>query len=168
MKYNIRPMTENDWQSVADIYMQGILTNLATFQVEVPTYENWDNNHLKEFRFVVENINSEVVGWVALSPISSRCVYKGVSEVSIYINQESQKQGIGKLLLNHICSYSEMHGIWTLQSGIMQNNEASIKLHEACGFRMVGYRENIAKDKYGIWRNTVLMERRTKVEISSS
>lgn len=154
-------MRENDWESVSDIYLQGIETNLATFQTEVPTYESWDSSHLKDSRFVVENDN-RVIGWVALSPISSRCVYKGVAEVSIYIDKEVQKQGIGKLLLKHICIFSENNGLWTLQSGIMQNNIASIRLHEACGFRMVGYRENIAKDKFGVWRNTVLMERRSK------
>lgn len=162
MNNNIRIMADEDWNRVAEIYLQGIQTNLATFQTEVPTYENWDNNHLKDFRFVIEDSNNRVVGWVTLSPISSRCVYKGVAEVSIYIEKESQNQGIGKLLLNHICRYSELHDIWTLQSGIMQNNNASIKLHESCGFRMVGYREKIAKDRYGVWRNTVLMERRSE------
>lgn len=154
-------MAENDWDRVSGIYLQGIETNLATFQTEIPTYESWDSGHLKEFRFVVEDYNG-VIGWVALSPISSRCVYKGVAEVSIYIDREAQRQGIGKLLLDYICCYSEKNGIWTLQSGIMQNNIASIKLHETCGFRMVGYRENIAKDRFGNWRNTDLMERRSK------
>lgn len=161
MNYNIRPMTEKDWERVSEIYLQGIETNLATFQTEIPTYESWDSSHLKDFRFIVET-NNRVIGWVALSPVSSRCVYKGVAEVSIYVDQETQNKGIGKLLLNHICNYSEKNGIWTLQSGIMQNNIASIKLHEACGFRMVGYRESIAKDRFGVWRNTVLMERRSK------
>lgn len=162
MSHHIRPMEEKDWERVSDIYLQGIETNFATFQTDIPTYETWDHSHLKEFRYVVES-NNRVLGWVALSQISSRCVYKGVAEVSIYIDRASQNQGYGKLLLNHICNYSEQNGIWTLQSGIMQNNIASIKLHESCGFRMVGYREKIAKDKFGEWRNTVLMERRSKV-----
>lgn len=161
MTYHIRPMEEKDWERVSDIYRQGIETNLATFQTDIPTYETWDNNHLKEFRFIVET-NNNVVGWVALSPISSRCAYNGVAEVSIYIDKDSQKKGLGKLLLNHICRCSEKNGLWTLQSGIMQNNIASIKLHESCSFRMVGYREKIAKDRFGEWRNTVLMERRSK------
>ena len=161
MSFHIRPMEEKDWERVSDIYRQGIETNLATFQTDIPTYDTWDKNHLKEFRFIVET-NKDVVGWVALSPISSRCAYKGVAEVSIYIDKDSQKKGLGKLLLNHICTCSEKNGLWTLQSGIMQNNIVSIKLHESCGFRMVGYREKIAKDRFGEWRNTVLMERRSR------
>ena len=161
MTYHIRPMEEKDWERVSDIYRQGIETNLATFQTDIPNYDTWDKNHLMEFRYIVET-NKDVVGWVALSPISSRCAYKGVAEVSIYIDKDSQKKGLGKLLLNHICSCSEKNGLWTLQSGIMQNNIASIKLHESCGFRMVGYREKIAKDRFGEWRNTVLMDRRSR------
>ena len=102
-----------------------------------------------------------ICGWVALSPVSSRCVYAGVCEVSVYVSKVARAKGVGTLLLDTVIAESEKQGIWTLQSGIMQNNNASIHLHEKCGFRMVGYRERIGKDHNGIWRNTVLMERRS-------
>jgi len=133
---------------------------LATFQFEIPIYSVWDANHLLVCRLVVEDEDG-ICGWVALSPVSSRCVYAGVCEVSVYVSKVARAKGVGTLLLDTVIAESEKQGIWTLQSGIMQNNNASIHLHEKCGFRMVGYRERIGKDHNGIWRNTVLMERRS-------
>jgi phosphinothricin acetyltransferase len=144
---------------VSKIYSDGIKTNIATFQVDCPTYEEWDCSHFKNCRLVIEDAGG-VVGWSALSPVSSRCVYGGVAELSIYISENHRGKGFGKSLLTALAAESEKAGFWTLQSGIMQDNLASIRLHEKCGFRMVGYRERIGKDKFGVWRNTVLMERR--------
>lgn len=163
MQIEIREMREADWPAIARIYKQGMDTNLATFQTDVPDYADWDNGHLTACRFVAVYDNA-VVGWVALSPVSSRCVYAGVAEVSVYVSPERKGQGIGALLLSKLSTTSEKHGIWTLQAGIMQNNEASIRLHEKCGYRMVGYREKIGRDASGQWRTTVLMERRSALD----
>ena len=160
MKIDIREMTPIDWQHVEAIYKSGIDTNLATFQVEVPTYKEWDSAHLKCCRLIALD-GGTVIGWAALSPVSSRSVYAGVAEVSVYIAESYWGGGVGVLLLNVLVEQSELSGIWTLQSGIMADNIASIRLHEKCGFRQVGFRERIGKDRFGQWRNTVLMERRS-------
>ena len=158
--YQIRPMLDSDWPAVRRIYREGIDTNLATFQSECPTWEEWDASHLKDCRLVITEAG-RVLGWAALTAVSGRCVYAGVAEVSIYIAQDHRGQGAGKALLLELIRFSEKSGFWTLQSGIMQNNAASIRLHESCGFRMVGYREKIGRDRFGTWRNTVLMEKRS-------
>lgn len=162
MAYQIRKILDNDWPSINQIYQEGIETNTATFQSECPTWEEWDASHLKNCRLVI-TLNDEVVGWAALTVVSSRCVYAGVAEVSVYVGKEQRGHGAGKTLLFELIRCSEENGLWTLQSGIMSENLASIRLHESCGFRMVGYREKIGRDRYGIWRNTVLMERRSDV-----
>ncbi|WP_167956531.1 GNAT family N-acetyltransferase [Anaerosporobacter faecicola] len=162
MRYDIREMKAEDYESVKRIYLEGIATKKATFQTEAPEYEAWNQGHCKECRFVAVDEKNEILGWIALSPTSSRCVYRGVNEVSIYIAQKGRGQQIGTALLSKVIEESEKLGIWTLQSGIFEINEASIALHKKCGFRVVGTRENIAKDVDGIWRNTVLMERRSK------
>ncbi|MEA4946103.1 MAG: N-acetyltransferase family protein [Oscillospiraceae bacterium] len=160
MAYQIRPMLDSDWPAVRRIYGEGMDTNLATFQSECPTWEEWDASHLKDCRLVITEAG-RVLGWAALTAVSGRCVYAGVAEVSIYIAQDHRGQGAGKALLLELIRFSEKSGFWTLQSGIMQNNAASIRLHESCGFRMVGYREKIGRDRFGTWRNTVLMEKRS-------
>lgn len=160
MVYQIRKMLDSDWPEVSRIYQEGMDTNLATFQSELPAWEEWDDSHLKDCRQVITE-DGRVLGWAALTKVSGRCVYAGVAEVSIYIGQEYRGQGIGKMLLLKLLRCSEESGFWTLQSGIMQDNIASIRLHESCGFRMVGYREKIGRDQFGIWRNTVLMEKRS-------
>lgn len=158
----IRQMTKEDWPDVAEIYRQGIATGKATFQYEIPSFEEWNSAHILKCRFVaVEDDN--VIGWVSLSHISSRPVYAGVAEVSIYIAAKARGMGIGKLLLNQLILESEKSGFWLLQSGIMEDNETSISLHEKCGFRKVGYRERIGRDNNGKWRSTVLMERRSSI-----
>jgi phosphinothricin acetyltransferase len=139
-------------------------TNISTFQIECPPYEEWDSTHMKSCRLVAVT-DSKVIGWTALTPVSSRCVYAGVAEVSIYIDRDYQGKGIGEQLLRELIRQSEGNGIWTLQSGIMQENAGSIRLHDKCGFRMVGYREKIGRDRYGVWRNNVLMERRSQSDI---
>ena len=163
MEVVIRNMTEYDWEDVARIYKEGIETNKATFQTCIPSYEQWDQSHISNCRYIAIYDN-KVIGWIALSNVSSRCVYAGVAEVSIYIDADYQNKEVGTKLLQHMIVQSEAHGIWMLQSGIMQDNEASIRLHKKCGFREVGYREMIGKDKDGKWRNTVLMEKRSSLE----
>ena len=159
MEINVRGMQPSDWSAVARIYAEGIATNKATFETGCPEYEQWNSAHLPDCRLVAQS-GGVGIGWAALSPVSGRCVYGGVAEVSVYIAAAARGQGVGTLLLQTIWQKAQSEGLWTLQSGIMQDNEASIRLHEKCGFRMVGYRERIAKDQYGSWRNTVLMERR--------
>lgn len=160
MELLIRPMNDQDWPDVAEIYRQGIATGKATFQSEIPEYEDWNASHLPNCRFVAIS-DEKVAGWVALSGVSSRCVYQGVAEVSVYIAEVNRNNGVGQKLLNYLIKQSEKDGIWTLQSGIMDDNIASIHLHEICGFRKVGCRERIARDVKGQWRSTVLMERRS-------
>ena len=117
-------------------------------------------SHLRACRLVITE-GGNVLGWAALSPVSSRCIYAGVAELSLYIDSGRRGQGLGKALLHELISCSQVNGFWTLQSGIIQENRASIRLHENCGFRMVGYREKIGQDHLGTWRNTVLMEKRS-------
>lgn len=162
MEYTIRPMTKADWQRTAEIYRQGIATNKATFQCECPDYRDWDASHLDICRLVITKHNT-VVGWAALSSVSDRAVYAGVAEVSIYVDTDYAGEGLGARLLTELIASSEENGIWTLQSGIMRDNTVSIRMHEKCGFRIVGYRENIGCDRFGCWRDTVLMERRSRV-----
>ena len=149
------------YPEVAQIYLQGIATGKATFQTEAPTWEHWDKNHLKHSRLAIFD-GDEMAGWAALSHVSSRCVYAGVAEVSVYIASNFRGQGIGKVLLEQLINESERNGLWTLQSGIFPENIGSIKLHESCGFRIVGYRERIAQMN-GIWLNNIIMERRSTI-----
>ena len=160
---SIRSMEKQDWPSVSAIYQEGMDTNLATFQTQCPPYEAWDAGHLKGCRLVAVDPDGAVAGWAALSPVSSRCVYAGVAEISIYIAMVQRGKGIGTALLDALASASEKEGIWTLQSGIMADNAASIRLHEKNGYRMIGYREKVGCDRNGVWRDTVLMERRSRV-----
>lgn len=162
MDYKIEKLVKTDWKEVAEIYRQGINTLKATFQSEVPTWESWDSNHIGVCRLVIR-CGNKVLGWGALSPTSSRCVYKGVAEVSIYIGEDYKGEGLGTALLTEIIKLSEENGFWTLQSGIIKENEASIALHTKCGFRVVGIRERVAKMDSGIWHDVIFMERRSKV-----
>jgi len=160
MRLSIRGMTTEDWPAVARIYQEGMDTNLATFQTECPGWQEWNAAHLPQCRLVAV-ADDAVAGWVALSPYSSRSVYSGVAHLSIYIGAEARGMGVGKALMTAMIAASEEAGFWTLQSGIMENNTASIALHNSCGFRQVGYREKIGRDRNGVWRNTLLMERRS-------
>jgi phosphinothricin acetyltransferase len=163
MEFKIRKMEKNDWNNVLDIYMQGINTKKATFQTEAPEYNDWDNGHIKIGRLVAVDTDDKVIGWIALSQTSSRYVYRGVVEVSIYISESCRKNNVGYELINRAIEESEKENIWTLQSGIFSINKASIALHKKCGFRIVGIREKIGCDSDGIWQDTVLMERRSKI-----
>jgi phosphinothricin acetyltransferase len=157
----IDAMQPEDWPAVRAIYLEGIATKNATFETEAPAWEKWDAAHLKNCRLVAR-LDGQVVGWAALSPVSSRCVYAGVVEESIYISESARGQGVGKRLLAALVEASEQAGIWTLQTGIFPENEISLRLHERCGFRRLGVREKIGQMD-GIWRDVVLMERRSRV-----
>ena len=155
----IREMLDTDWTRVAEIYKQGIESGIATFNTECPNFEEWDKSHVKECRYVYEE-DGKVVGWISISPSSSRCVYKGCVEMSVYIDSEYKGRGIGTALVNHLINESVKLGYWSIYSAIISISEASIALHRKCGFREIGYRERIAKDKFGEWQNTTLMEYR--------
>lgn len=155
----IRPMTEEDWSEVVEIYFQGMQSNLATYEYECPDYQTWDRAHLKECRLVAE-LDYQVVAWAALLPYSPRKCFSGVAELSIYVDNDCKRQGIGEKLLNELVAQAEAKGFWSLQSVIFEENIPSIKLHEKCGFRRIGTRERLARDRYGQWRTVVLMEHR--------
>jgi len=156
----IEPMQAADWPRVREIYLDGIATGHATFETDAPSWERWDAAHLPFARLVGRQAEN-ILGWAALSPVSQRCVYGGVAEVSVYVSSESRGAGVGGALLRELIEESERNGIWTLQAGIFPENSASIALHLACGFREVGRRERIGKLN-GIWRDTILLERRSK------
>jgi len=158
---NIRPLIEIDYQIIASIYKKGIDTGIATFETEVPNWNDWNKKFILNCRFVVE-IDSIVVGWSALSLVSDRKVYSGVVENTIYIDPNYQGRNIGKLLLKHHITESEKLGFWTLQAAIFPQNKASITLHKSCRFRIIGFREKIAK-RNGIWHDNILMERRSNL-----
>jgi phosphinothricin acetyltransferase len=157
----IERMKPEDWEAVRSIYQDGLATGNATFETDVPEWKDWDQSHLRHCRLVARR-KDQIVGWAALSPVSSRYVYRGVAEISIYIAAAARGLGVGKTLLQALIEESERAGIWTLQAGIFPENAASITLHKAYGFREVGYRERIGQIK-GVWRDVVLMERRSKV-----
>ena len=146
---------------MAAIYREGIATGIATFEKSAPSYDEWDRAHLPHCRLVAVE-NAKVLGWAALSPVSSRCVYGGVAEVSVYIDKNSRGKGIGSKLLESLIKESESEGYWTLQSGIFPQNKASIALHEKVGFRYIGKRERIGQLD-GIWYDNLLYERRSPV-----
>ena len=145
---------------VLRIYAEGMATGVATLETSLPTWESWDAGHLPHSRFVALADDGTVAGWAALSPVSGRCVYGGVAEVSVYVGEAFRGQGVGLLLLETLISESEKAGIWTLQSGIDTLNGASIRLHERAGFRRVGVREKLGQ-RLGEWRDVALLERRS-------
>ena len=155
----IRPMTREDWPEVARIYKEGINTGYATFEKEVPSYEDWDKAHTRSCRLIACEENT-IAGWAALSPVSGRCVYGGVAEVSVYVGKDHWGKGIGKKLLVALTEASEKDGFLTLQSGIFPENEGSIKIHLQCGFRKIGFRERIGQLD-GEWKDNLIFERRS-------
>jgi L-amino acid N-acyltransferase YncA len=159
MEVALRTMIKNDWPQIAEIYKQGIKTRNATFETEIPTWDKWNSTHIQNCR-IVATIENLIVGWAALVPVSARKVYSGVGEISIYISNKFKGQRIGTKLLEKLIVESENEGFWTLQSVIFPENTISIKMHQDNGFRIVGYREKIGQLD-GIWRNTILLERRS-------
>ena len=157
---NIRSFIKKDWASVSRIYAKGLATGIATFETEVPSFEVWNSKFINSCRLVAE-IDNEVVAFAVLSQVSKREVYKGVAEVTVYVDDKNQGKGIGYLLLTELVKCSEQNGFWTLQAGVFSQNIASIKLHEKCGFRVVGVRERIGK-RNGKWYDNHFLERRSK------
>jgi L-amino acid N-acyltransferase YncA len=154
----IRDLRPDDWPAVRTIYEEGIRSGDATFETETPSWERWDAAH-PELRIVAEREGS-VVGWAALSPASARRCYRGVGEVSVYVAEEARGAGLGRTMLAELVGRSEQAGYWTLTAGVFPENEASIRLHNACGFRAVGIRERVGELR-GHWRDVVLLERRS-------
>jgi L-amino acid N-acyltransferase YncA len=155
----VAPLEPRHWAAVERIYLEGIATGNATFETSAPAWEAWDKGHLPDLRIVALD-GDEVVGWAALSPVSDRCVYGGVAEGSLYVAEAARGRGIGRQLLEELIHRSEDAGIWTIQTGIFPENEASLRLHERVGFRVLGVREKLGKLD-GTWRDVVFLERRS-------
>lgn len=159
MEISVESFGAADWPAVRSIYLEGIATGIATFETEAPPWEKWDAEHLAKPRLKAV-ASDTMAGWAALSPVSRRSVYRGVAEVSIYVAEAFRGRGIGTRLLTELVRASEDTGLWTLQAGIFALNAPSIRLHAACGFRVVGTRERLGK-LGDTWRDVVLMERRS-------
>jgi len=155
------PMQPDHANAVLEIYQHGIESGMATFETQAPVWAKFDLKYLQQPRIVAIS-DDQLVGWAALSPVSTRECYGGVAEVSVYVHQQHQRKGIGRMLLLQLITESEQNGIWSLLSVIHEENRASIHLHEQCGFRYIGYRERIAQLN-GVWRTTVMLEKRSKV-----
>ena len=151
----------DNYPDVAAIYQIGLDTGIASFETKAPEWEIWDAAHL-DFSRIAAMEESRMLGWAALSPVSSRCVYGGVAEVSVYIDNSAIGRGVGTSLLKELIIRSEANNIWTLQSGIFPVNKGSIALHLKCGFRKIGFKEKIGQ-RGGVWFDNVLMERRSTV-----
>jgi L-amino acid N-acyltransferase YncA len=158
---DVRDLRPGDWPEVSRIFGEGIATGNATFETEVPSWEAWDAAHLDEHRFAAER-EARVVGWIALAPVSSRECYAGVAEVSAYVGEKARGEGVGAELLAALVESSERGGIWTLQTGVFPENEASLALLRRFGFHAVGTQERLGR-LHGAWRDVVLLERRSEV-----
>jgi L-amino acid N-acyltransferase YncA len=157
----IEPMTPSDWPAVREIYAAGIATGDATLEPAVPDWATWDTAHRGEHRLVARTPDGRVLAWTAVASVSNRRVYAGVVEESIYVATDAQGQGIGRALLEALIASTEAAGIWTIQTGILAENAASLALHERVGFRKIGLRERLGRDSHGRWRDVWLMERRS-------
>jgi L-amino acid N-acyltransferase YncA len=165
--FRIDALCAADWDAARAIYQEGIATGVATFETEAPPWEKWDAARLPTPRLgALEDMHGgnagRLLGWAALSGVSDRCVYAGVAEVSVYVAAAARGIGVGRALLGALCDAADQGGLWTLQAGIFPENIASMKLHQACGFRIVGRRERLGK-LAGTWRDVMLLERRSAV-----
>ena len=156
----IEALRAEHWPGVARVYEEGIARRNATFETEVPAWEAWDSSHLGEHRFVALR-DGKVVGWAAVSPVSSRCCYEGVVENSVYVAESARGQGVGRRLLEELIASTESAGIWTIEAGMFPENVASVRLHEAAGFETVGTHKRLGK-LAGEWRDVLLLERRSE------
>jgi L-amino acid N-acyltransferase YncA len=161
LSLDIRPLQPNDWPAVRSIHVEGIATGNATFEKDAPGWEEWNAKHLKAAR-VVAAAGGRVLGWAALTPVSDRCVYAGVAEVSVYVAADSRRRGVGAALLAALVRASETAGVWTLQARIFPENEASLALHRRNGFRVIGRLERLGKMGER-WRDVLFLERRSNV-----
>jgi L-amino acid N-acyltransferase YncA len=154
----VRALHPGDWPEVSRIYRDGLATGLASFETEVPAWEQWDAGHLPDLRYVAE-LDGAVAGWLAVSRVSRRECYRGVVEHSVYVDEGARGKGVGRELLGRLVAEAPSHGIWTIQTSIIAANEPSLALHRAAGFRSVGRRERIAQ-RDGVWHDTILLELR--------
>jgi L-amino acid N-acyltransferase YncA len=160
MTHRITAMTDEHAGQVLEIYRLGIDGGNATFETEPPTWDRFTASRLPGLRFVAVDDDGTVLGWAACSRVSDRSVYAGVVEHSVYVRPDTHGRGLGRALLEALITGTEAAGIWTIQSGIFPENTASLALHAACGFRVVGTRERVGKH-HGVWRDVVLLERRS-------
>jgi phosphinothricin acetyltransferase len=158
-------MEKADWGAVVEIYYQGLQTNNAGFSISCPSYEDWDAGHIAVCRFIAET-EGEVVGWAALSAVSTDEWLSGVAELEVYVDLSHCGRGVGGLLVTALLKASEDAGFWSVQSAVFESNKAALHLHEKHGFRTVGYRERLAKDRFGLWRNVVLLEHRISGDLA--
>ena len=159
--FTIEPMTPADADDVLRIYAEGIATGVATFDTAAPDWRRWNAIHRKECRLVARDASGRVLGWTALSSWSGREVYAGVVWESVYVAADARGKGVGRALLEALLPATEAAGIWTVMAGVQAENAASLALHEAAGFRRIGVQERIARDHDGVWRDVVLLERRS-------
>lgn len=163
LEFSRRALENSDWEAAREIYRQGLETGQATFETEPPTFSDWDSGHLPFGRIAAVSLpDRSLIGWAALSAVSKRKAYSGVAEVSVYVSEKARGKGVGHALLQSLIEESERNGIWTLQASIFPENHASLGLHESLGFRVVGQRERISR-LHGVWRDTMILERRSKV-----
>ena len=160
---SIREMKASDYQAISKIYQQGIDSSLCTFETCVPSWEDFNRTHLEKPRLVAVNENHQVCGFIILSPMSSRQCFRGVGEISIYLDYQYRGQGIGTQLMNEMIKESEKCEIWSLFSGIFPENKASLSLHKRCGFREIGYREKLGESEDGTFKDVIFMERRSSI-----
>lgn len=162
---DIRPMTRADWPAVQRIFQEGIDTGHATFESNTPDWESFNTSRLQAHRLVAETADHGVLGWAAVSAVSSRPVYAGVVEHSVYVAAEARGRNLGKALLQALIDSTERAGVWTIQSSVFPENLSSLRVHESAGFRVIGHRSRIARMTYGPsagqWRDTLLLERRS-------
>ena len=161
MDFPIREMLPEDWEHVRRIYLEGLATGHASFEVDAPAWEDWDRSHHKHSRLIACH-EDRIVGWAALCPVSQRKCYAGVAEFSLYVTDSYRAKGLGKRLLLALIDVAEQNGIWSLYASTFPENIPSIRTQLACGFRVVGRRERIARHR-GVWRDTLITERRSLV-----
>jgi L-amino acid N-acyltransferase YncA len=164
----VRPLLPADWPDVARIYAEGLATGHATFEQAPPEWAQWDAGHLPAHRFVATDEDGAVLGWVAGSAVSGRCVYAGVVEESVYVGEAARGRGVGRTLLDTFLGSAAAGGVWTVQAGVFPENAASVRLHTEAGFRVVGTRERLGRMSFGPlagrWRDVLLLENRFAVE----
>jgi L-amino acid N-acyltransferase YncA len=160
VRVEVTPLLPEHWPTVRAIYEAGIATGNATFETTTPAWSSWDAAHLSEHRFVAVDGDETVLGWTAVTSVSSRRVYAGVVEHSVYVHPDHRGAGVGRQLLQALIASTEAAGIWTIQTGIFPENTASLVAHERAGFRVVGRRERLGQ-LAGQWRDVLMLERRS-------